>query len=67
MRDARPQKAICHSIYRTCPELANPLRQEVNQWLPGVGGEGRIGTTGTWFFRGHGNVLKLDSDDGRTA
>lgn len=46
-----------------CPEQANPQRQKVDWWLPGIGVERGMGVTGNGCgvsFRNNKNYLKLD-------
>lgn len=52
-----------------CPEQANPQRQKVDSWLPGIRGW-EWGVTAPAFrvsFWGAETVLELDSSDGGTT
>ena len=60
---------LCDSAYTKYSEQANPLREKVEQWLPGAARGGWEGTADgrEAAFGGDENVLKLGSGGGCTT
>ena len=58
------------SIYRKCPNEANPQRQKADWWLPKAGGKEKLGVPAkrVWgFYECDAKVLELDISGGLTT